>query len=90
MSSYTLKIRRVPVGHGANTFHNNDAVKLVRETNYMGLREATRLVINAAGDEWQVVATDDDLPRLERKKARFEELGAEVSLTPDEPSSSSE
>lgn len=87
MNSHTLKIRRVPVGHGANTFHNVHAVKLVRETNYMGLREATRLVINAAGDEWQTVTTDGDLASLERKKARFEELGVEVSLTPSAPPS---
>jgi len=86
MNSYTLKIRRVPVGHGANTFHNVHAVKLV--ANCMSLKDATRLVINAAGDEWQTVITDNDFQHLERKKARFEYLGIEVSLTPDAPSSS--
>ena len=83
MTAQTLSIRLVPADHP--TFHNLRAAKLIREATGLGLKDATRVCINAAGAEWVELKRDDgQTPWIERLKKEFEALGVETRMS--EPS----
>lgn len=78
--SVSLHLRLVPVDHP--TQHNIRVVKLVRELTKLGLREAIKLTIDAAGSDWVLIiaGSADDREYIERYKTQLEALGCECRV----------